>query len=79
MNKKQKFQEKVKKLSALDRFKVMDSFRQIYNSLCRSCQIKMFMDGKRQKAQIKLSVLCDKCRPMAEEKLKKVNELLKGG
>lgn len=78
MSIKKKFQDRIKELNPKKRFKALDKFRQIYNSLCRNCQVEMFTLAKRRAgASIPLDKLCVKCKTMAEKKLEEVNELLK--
>ena len=74
MNEKQKeLLEKLQASNPLDYFRFMDSFRRLYNMLCRECQVKTYQN----KGNIKPDDLCEKCKNRYEWTLKECDNILK--
>lgn len=70
--KQTEFIEKMKLSKPKLFFDLINQNRKLYNTLCRSCQIKtVTMKGK-----IKPKDYCDKCQNRAEPRLNKIKEII---
>lgn len=82
-DKKQKIREDIYKTLALHNpaawFKFLTTLQSISAKCCMDCRVMMVTRQKREPgASLDPKLFCPKCKPMVEEKSKKLMEILEG-